>query len=245
MGFKGRDIEVCEIDQTKYLVATCDSCGGIGEKEFDKIKVPAELVGRLTTRVAFMELIAVGATPKMMTISITSEPEPTAVNILAGIFAELKVAGFSKLPRVISTEKNISTCQTGLGIGITGICLKDELRVHRSKPGDNVFCLGIPKFGDQVTSADNYEIVQIKDLKKWTRHQEVHDILPIGSRGILEESNQLANQVNCQFIQYNYSIDVKKSAGPSTCIIFTCPDNFVPEYPDILSLTKIGCFISK
>lgn len=243
MGHQGRDIVMSEIDHTRLLIAACDSCGGIGDKSLDKIKVPAELVGRLTTRVAMMEIVAVGAIPKLITIAISAEPEPTGAGILLGVEAELIAAGFSDLPRSISTEKNIPTSQTGLGIGITGICNKRDFRIGRSKTNDNVYCLGQPKVGNELISANDPEIVQISNIAQLSEHAAVHDILPIGSRGILAEANQLADQANCCFVQNNHTIDLNKSAGPSTCIIFTCLEVLHESFPEALALTKIGCLV--
>lgn len=58
-------------------MVSCDSCGGIGEKELDILKVPHRLVGQLTARVALMEIICTGADPKIMTVAISAESEPT------------------------------------------------------------------------------------------------------------------------------------------------------------------------
>jgi len=244
MGYRGRDIEVSNIDEHTLLVAACDSCGGIGEKDFDVIKVPAELVGRLTTRVVLMELMAIAAIPKILSVAISTEPEPTGTKILAGIKDELDAADFSNLPCAISTEKNIPTRQTGLGISIVGTCSKKNLRIAQSKSGNHVYCLGLPKFGKELTRMDDPEIAQIRHLKILNQQPNIHDILPIGSRGILKEVNQLAEQVNCHFVQNNHPLDITKSAGPSTCILFTSPDTFPDLFQESLPVAKIGHLIS-
>ena len=244
MGYKGRDVEVSDIDDQTFLVVACDSCGGIGEKDYDEIKVPAQLVGRLTMRVALMEMIAVAAIPKILTVTISNEPDPTGTKILSGINAELEAADFVNLPCSISTEKNIPTRQTGLGISIVGTCLKENLKIAQSNSGNYVYCLGIPKFGKELTSEDDPEIAQVKHLKTLNQKPNIHDILPIGSRGILEEVNQLAKQADCHFVQNDHPIDIKKSAGPSSCIIFTTSDIIPDLFMESLPVTKIGRLIS-
>ena len=233
------------MDSDRLLVVTCDSCGGIGDKELDMIAVPAELVGRFTARVAIAELMAVGAIPHLLAVAICSEPEPTGTKILIGIDAELKAAGLDGLSRVVSTEKNVATRQTGLGISVTGISSPSNLKVNLSKQGDAVYCMGLPKVGQELDRADDPEIAQIEHLMKLLPCANVHDVLPIGSRGILEETNQLAERVDCQFLQTNHSIDVQKSAGPSTCVVFTGTDVLPGSFPASLPLVQIGRLISQ
>ena len=79
--------------------------------------------GSIYNRVALMECISVGAKPKALTAAICNEPDPTGKEILVGISNELKNL-FPKLPVTISTEKNMPTCQTGLGITIVGLVEK-------------------------------------------------------------------------------------------------------------------------
>ena len=246
MGYLGRDIAVSEIDAKSLLVATCDSCGGIGEKQLDSVSVPAELVGRLTARVAMLELVAVGATPRLLTVAICSEPEPTGTKILAGIETELRTAGFDGLPRIVSTEKNITVRQTGLGIGVAGICPLSDLKVNRSQRGDIVYCLGLPKVGGgEIERADDPQIVQIEPLMRLVRCASIHDVLPIGSSGILQETNRLSKRVNCRFQQNGHSIDVQKSAGPSTCAVFTCGGKLPESLSTAIPVTEIGRFLSR
>lgn len=38
--------------ESTFVVIACDSCGGIGPKDLDVVKVPAHIVGRFTSRVA-------------------------------------------------------------------------------------------------------------------------------------------------------------------------------------------------
>ena len=64
MGYKGRDVEVVQIDSNYSIVTACDSCGGIGLKQNDVVKCSPNIVGRFTTRVALMEVLSVNAIPK-------------------------------------------------------------------------------------------------------------------------------------------------------------------------------------
>ncbi len=228
MGYKGRDVEVSPIeigrlDGNLYLVGACDSCGAIGSKVMDQLQVPARLVGQLTARVTLLEIIAVNALPRMMTVGIASELDPTGEEILEGIRHELGLAGLSALPLVISTEKNFISHQTGLGIGVTGICRKKDLRITKSKPGDTVYCLGLPRVGDEVANARASEIIAADHIRILLNSPGVHDVVPVGSRGILKETLTLALHTDTQlsFVPTPVELDIHKSGGPSTCVVFT------------------------
>lgn len=241
MGYKGRDVEIVPVDESKYITIACDSCGAIGSKELDIVKVTPYIVGRLTARVVLMETAAVGAMPKTIAAAISNEPYPTGEGIIEGIKDELLSMNIQELPMAVSTEKNVPTRQTGLGITVVGVCEKSSLRVASSKSGDIVYCLGIPKVGDEIKDVDDSEIAQGKHIQELMRAGEVHDIVPVGSKGILKEAEMLAANTCCRLsLETSISIDVEKSAGPSTCLIFSCSPGTIPPDLKPAPLIKIG-----
>ena len=241
MGYKGRDIEVYITDDGFCLVASCDSCGAIGSKTLDLLKVPAGVVGQLTARVALMEVLCTGAQPRIMTVAVSAEPDPTGKEIIKGVRQELERAGFKDLPLAISTEKNFTPRQTGLGIGVTGTCRISDLRVARSRPGDRVYCLGIPRVGKEVTQTPADEIIGTAWIQTLLNRSGVHDLVPVGSRGILAETRGLARQISTEFIPVpDPGLDLHKPAGPSTCAIFTVDPAWKPAGTGPLPLTRIG-----
>jgi len=222
MGYKGRDVEISMLDNDLCLVVACDSCGAIGAKDLDLLKVPSTLVGNMTARAVLLEVMCTGAVPKIMTVAISAELDPTGNEILKGVRKELAKSNFTHLPLAISTEKNFTTRQTGLGISVTGTCNTNDLKISKSRPGNHVYCLGLPKVGEEVLNPDDPEIITAHALGKLLPLPGVNDIVPVGSKGILVEAGQLAENTECNFkINTNTFLDLKKSAGPSTCIIFT------------------------
>jgi len=252
LGYLGRDVEVVSINQHQYLVGSCDSCGSIGMKDLDAYKISWIITGRLTTRVTLLEVLSTGAAAKMMTVAISNEPHPTADKIIEGVKKELSSAGLLELPMAISTEKNMMTQETGLGISVVGVAEKNQLRIGTAQPGDDIFCLGLPKVGPEITNPDDPEIVQINDIKTLLSTSDVHDIIPVGSRGIRREAELLAASVNtCLNLDSTCPLDLDKSAGPSSCLIFSAASSFQSEisegaYNQVLSkfprlpLTKVG-----
>lgn len=245
MGYLGRDVEVVSINSAQYLVASCDSCGAIGMKELDECKISWFITGKLTTRVALLEVISTGAIPQMLTVSISNEPHPTGEELLRGVNDELEFFELNNLPMAISTEKNMTTKQTGLGISVIGVAEKNKLRIGRSQLGDEIYCLGIPKVGAELHNPEDSEIVQMKAIQVLLGISSIHDIIPVGSRGIRLEADQLASTVNRRLlVDPTCLLNLDKSAGPSTCIIISSSssrvlDQLFSSFPN-MPLTRIG-----
>lgn len=222
MGYRGRDVEVIDIGSGISLVIACDSCGSVGSKELDLVHAPPEIVGRLTARTVLMELVAVGASPVAMTVSICAEPSPTGDEILRGIKKELQMSGHPDVKLAVSTEKNFETRQTGLGIGATGTCKASNLKIAQSEAADKIFCLGVPRLGGEVIISGCMDIIHSGTVAQLRPHPLIHDILPVGSRGIRAEAELLARQSGTIFdAAQGCKLDLEKSAGPSTCVLFS------------------------
>lgn len=222
MGYLGRDVEVVSLNQTQFLVVSCDSCGAIGMKELDAYKISPFITGKLTIRVVLLEVLCTGGRPKMLTVAISNEPSPTGNEILKGVKDELASVGLDSLPMAISTEKNMPTRQTGLGVSVIGVAEKGSLRIGTTQLGDKVYCLGLPKVGPELSNPEDPEIIQIKTVLALLDSPNIHDLVPVGSKGIRFEAEQLASSVNAQIsFAPNSTLDLDKSAGPSTCLIFS------------------------
>ena len=220
MGYLDRDVQVVGINPEQLLVVSCDSCGAIGMKGLDELQISWSITGRLTTRVALLEVLTTGAVPLMMTVAISNEPCPTGERILEGVKEELASDELA-LPMTISTEKNMNTQQTGLGISVIGVAEKTRLRIGTSQSGDDVYCLGLPKVGPEIINPEDPEIVQVNHIRVLLDSLGVHDIIPVGSRGIRTEAQLLASSCNCSLIvDLTCGLDLDKSAGPSTCVLF-------------------------
>src|SRR5271157_3628955 len=102
-----RDLLILRVDLKRLLVVSCDAAGGIGSKPHDKVKASPRIVGRMTARVALMEILATGADPISITGTFAVEPEPTGNQVLRGIEDEIRYAGIGDLPIVCSSEKNV------------------------------------------------------------------------------------------------------------------------------------------
>lgn len=240
MGYKMRDVEVF-FDGHRCIVTACDSCGAVGSKELDVVRVSNEQVGRLTARVALLEVLSVGAIAKVLTAAISAERNPTGEAILDGIRGLLTESGLEDLAVAVSTEKNFVTRQTGLGISVVGICDTSDLRIGMTKPNDTLYCLGYPKVGSELSGEGEAGIASISDVLRITGLPEVHDILPVGSKGILSEAAILANASRCRIrLRRESGMDLERSAGPSTCVLVSCKGDFDLAFHTTCPVTKIG-----
>jgi hypothetical protein len=203
------------------LAVTCDAAGGIGSKPHDKVRADPRLVGKMTARVALMELLAVGADPIAITGTFAVEPEPTANRAIDGIRDELRSARLSNIRLLYSSEKNIRVDQTGIGITAFGVVSEPALKIGRCKQGDEVVAVGEPCVGTEVIRAEkNRMVADTLDVIRLRKNPSVHELIPVGSRGILYEARVMARESRLRFVPLKFQqLNLKKSAGPATVLL--------------------------
>lgn len=198
----------------------------------DKVKASGYALGRFTARVALMEVLSTGAKPICVVNTLCVEPKPTGLEIVQGIRDEMRQAGLSSKSAVTgSSEKNIPVRQTGLGITVIGIAMRARLRMSLSKKKDSVVSVGIPLVGSEVLLGERKGLIaDTKDLLRLLNLGFVHEVIPVGSHGILHEAETIAKESNLKFeLADRPELDVKKSAGPATVIIATLPELQLPR----------------
>lgn len=138
-----RDLTVLPLGVDLLLVVACDSVGGIGSKPADSHYVAAADTAHFAARVPLLELLAAGARPALVVDTLCVESEPTGAAMAAAV-RELAVAVGLDDPAAVtgSTEDNVITQATGVGVTVIGSARPTDLRVGRSGPGDDVVCLG-------------------------------------------------------------------------------------------------------
>lgn len=217
---KVRDISLIDIGNDSTMVIACDSCGGIGMKEGDALKVPPFFTGKFTVRVALMEVISSGAEVVTVTDSVCCEMEPTGSEIIKGIKSELQNAGIDDVVLTGSTEENFPTTATGLGVTVVGIAQNKDLKVCNVKKQSIVISVGIPKVGSEIGLEKDEDIVSYSDIIKLMKCGYAYEIVPVGSKGVLYEAELLASYNNMKFELYaEVNVDIYKTCGPSTVII--------------------------
>jgi len=233
-----RDVILLRIDETRILVVGCDSTGAVGRKPFDVLRVDPSIVGKFTARVALMEVIAVGATPISLSMALCVEPVPAGREIMKGVRDELKASGLVNISLVQSSEKNLRVKQTSVGATVNGIVEKRNLKIGRCKRNDLLVAVGNPMVGREVVEGDRTgSITDLNDALDLLQLPYVHEIIPVGSRGIFKEASIIARDSRLKFYPaIKAKVNGEKSAGPATVIICAI---------DPAKLTKLGRDIDK
>jgi hypothetical protein len=227
-----RDVLVFLHEGTAFVSAV-DSCGAVGFLPHDALEAKPEIVGQFTARTALLEVLSAGAAPAFASVSVCNGPE-IAAPLLAGIRTAL-----GALPVVISTEKNMPTVMTALGVTVTGFCPAQSLRLGHAGAGDLLCCAGTPLVGAEIRK-DGVVLPSGEDVKKLLDTPGVHAVIPVGSQGAAAEAKVLAAESGlCAELFPGGKIDLYKSAGPSSCVLFAAEEAVVPrDLP--LPVTVIG-----
>jgi hypothetical protein len=224
-----RDLLITELTTDLWMVVASDSAGGIGPKKNDTVYAPGYDLGRLVARVPIMEILSSGAVPILIVDTLAVEMESSGKEIIRGVRDEVSEAGMnSNLVITGSTEDNVITTQTGMGAVIIGIIAKKDFRPGKSLKGDIVVCVGLPKSAPEFeVKYSDPEITDPKTIRQLNQLAFVHDILPVGSKGITYEFNEMAVS-SClnKHLYEEIKININKSGGPSTC----CLVSFAPEH---------------
>lgn len=234
-----RDLTVVDVAGGSLVVA-CDSVGGIGPKPHDTVRSTARITAHFAARVALLEVLCAGATPTLVVDTLTVEANPQGREMIEAI---VELAGEVELaPERVTgtTEDNVPTHATGIGISVLGDVVTGGLRPGTSRSGDAVVCLGVPRSApDDELYPGHPDVVAVSDLKALLDSDLVHDALPVGSKGLAWEVPQLAETTGLT-VRWRANADVptRRSAGPSSCVLVTCAPNDVTtvraSFPDML-----------
>lgn len=230
-----RDLVYWRDGDSIYVLAS-DSNAGIGGLPGDTLaKDPIE-VGYSAAKVPLMEVVAAGAKPFLLTNSLGGPLDDYGRQILAGIRAALAEVD-ADVTVTGSDETNIPTRQTAVGVAVLGRARPAEIRWGGTQQGDAVVAVGHPRDGLRHLYAEgDADVANLADLFAASRIAGVHELLPVGSKGVRYEAQQLAAGVGCRLVLLaGHSLDLDASAGASTCFLATLP---VPAIPELRAATR-------
>jgi hypothetical protein len=213
----------------ELLVIATDAAGGVGPKPCDGVHAPAYVVGLFTARVALMEVMACGARPIAVALGVCCEPEPVAAQVREGVLEEMGVAGVDGGALVMSSEKNLLTVQTGVGVTVLGTVRPQGFRPGRARPGDRVLLAGRPKVGGSVEPRDP-ELADLPTVVRALASGHASDLLPVGSRGAAAEAHSLARSSGLTYVpEFPAGLDPLASAGPATALLISAAPGSVQD----------------
>lgn len=240
-----RDIQLIEQNQDRLIAIACDVSGGIGPKEHDVIKVSNYVAGYYATVVPLIELLCIGAKPISMVNTLSVEMKPSGIEIIEGIHKAMEEVGIDRRMLTGSTEDNIQTSSTGIGMTVIGEVKKAQIEEQMPKIGQSVYLIGIPKSGEVLLREEikgkKGEIITMAIVKQMRLDQQVGHMLPVGSKGIRYEAETLAKLSHLNIsIEPNLLIDMEASAGPATCMLISLDERNRKSLNITLPIIKIG-----
>ncbi len=218
-----RDLSVVLLGDA-YMVVACDSCGGIGLKEYDVVKLSPDKMAYITMNVICCELASLRVKPSVIINNVCAEMDTTGKLVIEGINKYMKDY-FPEMEFILtgSTEENFKMVQTGIGLSVIGYKNRAEFELPKSSYGDYVAVIGIPKIGQEVVD-DKGEILNSRELWKLLETDCINEAIPAGSKGLIFEIGQLDIDDKAETLLYDkVKTDLNKSAGPATCAIITFP----------------------
>ena len=231
-----RDLTIVPLEAENCIVISCDSCGAVGQKPGDVLALPPRYVGKFTARVALTEVMCSGAVPVTISNSVACEMHPTGEEILTGVQDEIKNAGLSDIVVTGSTEENFETSMTALAVTVIGSAKAHDLRFGKASKSDKIILLGSPQVGAEV---DLDSVGFYAEIRKLLSVPLVREIVPVGSKGVLYESEMLAKLNSAGFKLHDSDIDYLKSAGPATCLLVLCAGSAAEQVLSCYTPTRI------
>jgi hypothetical protein len=222
-----RDITVIDFDETRYLGIACDSCGGIGLKEHDMVKASPQLVAYQTGKVVLAELMSMGFTPMIMADGLAVEMNDTGKQLIEGFNEVLLKLKTTKVHLTGSTEENIKTVQTSMGVTCIGMCDKNKLKYKKTEKNDVCMLIGLPLVGNDVVNNPD-KILDIDDFETLYLCEYIKEMLPVGSRGTSAELKDLCDYNNLNIkLEHNINVDLNHSGGPSCSCLITTEERYL------------------
>ena len=232
------DVSIMKMPTGHAIVAGSTSSGAVGPKEFDKVKVDGQVLGKFLARVALMDVITTGAFPLLLSLTLGVEKQSTGATIAEGVSREAQSIGLDPQQVLLeNTEDNFQTVQTGAGLTVVGLANENELRLGKTLPGDLIVAVGRPKVGEEVIAAEvRGEIADLRNVAQLSQCRYVHDISAVGGFGIASEAKMMAYGVGRQLKLWEKpGIDLSKSAGPATVILVTIDRERLDDLVSLIS----------
>lgn len=230
-------------DPDYTYVLACDANAGIGQRPHDALEQTPFDTGFSAAKVPLMEVLASGATPLAVTNTLGGPRDAYGTRIISGIGAAIAEVD-ADITLTGSDETNVVTTQTSVGVTVVGRAAHNAIRLGTAQPGDVLVAVGVPKDGVVVPYTEGApEIARVRDVQQAARLDFVHELLPVGSRGIRYEAAQLARGSRTRLQMHSpLDIDVTLSAGASTCFLVALPPQRIADLAGVLRppVTELG-----
>lgn len=236
---KIRDISYFQFGDNTIALAV-DSEGSVGCRKKDQFNKPLEAVVPLMIEVIAKEMICMGGEPIAIYIDFSTRDDEYNQKIIKIIKETIKGAGFD--PDIVKAsfgEYDGEVEYSLMGLSIVG-AIRKEVRTESSQPGDLVYCVALP---NDRFDMDKY--ITLKTVKEILELPYVHEVLPGGSHGILNEAEQLAETNGLEFIKGNNKLindQEKESCGGACAVLVSIDKNYKDEFENLQLPNSINLF---
>jgi hypothetical protein len=219
---KVRDLTIWKVTEDNWVVIATDSLGGIGQQPCDEVSALPQDVGYFTARVVLFELMAAHVTPNII-INTLSVGGAYAGKIVEGIREAILEAGLGHdFPITGSSEDNVPAKLTALGVTALGSVNRQAFWPGKAQPEDEVWLVGMPKSApsDKVSRHDTTS-VSFAQLIALQKIPNLHEILPVGSKGAWFEAGQIASTAELRWLPFPIANTEiwHHSGGPATAVL--------------------------
>ncbi|HAQ06736.1 MAG TPA: ATP-binding protein [Bacillus bacterium] len=218
-----RDVLTIPFSAEEMIIIASDNSGAIGMKEGDSVQVSYKTVGYYSFRTAVMECMSAGGHPFAVILQNFCG-EAAWEPLLKGINQGLAELGIDDINTTGSTESNFAMTQSAVGITVLG---KKKSSTELDTELSRIAVIGYPLVGDEVIERE-HQIAPLNIFADFCAIESVV-IMPVGSKGILHELNQLFPKGNLTEANLDTDLDLQKSSGPSTCFIVAYPSRIQSE----------------
>lgn len=208
-----RNLLLLPLQDDHLLTVASDNSGNIGEKRDDAVNVPYDIVAYYGARVCLMETLAAGSRPITLIVHSFND-EKAWSSLVQGAARAFKELGLDKIEITGSTESNFSLIQSATGFTLIGSVKKQNLRTNIAPHDAHYAVVGNPLVGDEIIKHPE-GILPLKLFKKLCDLEEIYEVIPVGSKGIKKELDQICKHGG----GYKSALPLDKSAGPSSCIL--------------------------
>ena len=227
-----RDLLVADVPASRLVIA-CDTIGGIGPRPDDSYPADPVWCAHLGARVPLLEVMCAGARPLVLVNTLCQDWE-SAQPMIEEFRRCAAAVGIDPTAVTGSTEDNVATTQTGIGVTVIGVMPEGEL--PRAHDGDVLVCVGTPVSApDDDVAPGRREIVPLAEVRDLVASGKVHDCVPVGSHGVAWEAAQLASTAGLRAEFRVVEVDRSPCWGPSPCLELVCDGGDVEELHGVVA----------
>ena len=195
-----------KLNNTQNLIITVDNAGSIGEKANDQIHIDYESLAHFTLKNALMDNLSYNT--KIISVVFANFCGESAYNqIYKGIEVLTQKLGY-KVSISGSTESNFEISESAFSGTVVG-----NQEIKEKKYFKNYAVVGLPLVGNEVIE-NRSKLITLEEFIYLINHPDISRVSTVGSKGIYDRG---IKKFNLHF--KSNTVDVFKSAGPSTCVI--------------------------